>query len=62
MDYRHLNDVTVKDAYPLPNIVTVWTPLVVQGYLTLDLQSGYWQIEVGKEDRPKTEVITCHRL
>ena len=42
VDYRHLNDVTVKDAYPLPRIDDTLDMLAgTQWFLTLNLASGY---------------------
>ena len=55
VDYRRLNEVTIKDAYPLPRIEDNLDAL--QGacwFSTLDLASGYWQVEVRPEDREKT--------
>ena len=55
VDYRRLNQVTVKDAYPLPSIQACLDSLAeATTYSTLDLQSGYWQITVREEDRCKT--------
>ena len=49
MDYRRLNQVTVKDGYPLPSIPACLDSLAeATTYSTLDLQSGYWQITVSK--------------
>lgn len=54
IDYRKLNNVTRKDAYPLPRIDTCLDCLSsAKIFSTLDLQSGYWQLEVSEEDRPK---------
>ena len=51
-DYRNLNAVTVMDAYPLPRIDNTLDALSrVQWFLTLDLKSGYRQVEVEEEDR-----------
>ena len=59
VDYRRLNEVTLKDAYPLPRIDDSLDCLgEAKLFSTLDLQSGYWQIKVKEEDRPKTAVIT----
>ena len=55
VDFRRLNDVTRKDAYPLPRIEDNLDTL--QGalyYSTLDLISGYWQVEMAPEHRDKT--------
>ncbi|XP_038154197.1 uncharacterized protein LOC119791901 [Cyprinodon tularosa] len=63
VDYRHLNSLTTKDAYPLPKIEEC---LDVLGgatvFSTLDLQSGYWQIAVDERDRGKTAFITKYGL
>ena len=55
VDYRRLNEVTRKDAYPLPRIEDNLDALQGAKYFsTLDLISGYWQVEVTPEDRDKT--------
>ena len=59
MDYRKLNEVTKKDAYPLPRIEDCLDCLGgAKIFSTLDLQSGYWQIEIKDADRPKTAFST----
>ena len=59
VDYRKLNDVTRRDAYPLPRVDDCLDCLSgAKIFSTLDLQSGYWQIEVKEEDRPKTAFVT----
>ena len=60
IDYRGLNEVTRKDAYPLPSIdVTVDALHGSQYFSTLDLVSGYWQVEVEESDREKTALRAC---
>lgn len=57
--FRRLNDVTIKDSYPLPRIDVVLESLSGSSLFTaLDLQSGYWQCEVNPNDRPKTAFST----
>lgn len=47
VDYRKLNALTHKDAYPLPRTEESLTGLkVAKWYSTLDLASGYWQVEM----------------
>ena len=54
VDYRRLNSVTKKDQYPLPPIEdTLDTLGEMQYFSTLDLASGYWQIEMDEEARQK---------
>ena len=60
IDYRKLNQVTKKDVYPLPRIdETIDTMGQMEVYSTMDLASGYWQIEIEEEDKEKTAFI-CH--
>ena len=63
MDYRKLNSVTRKDAYPLPRIDdTLDTLHGSMWFTTLDLASGYWQVEVEKRDQHRTAFSTPNGL
>ena len=55
VDFRKLNAVTHRDAYPLPRIDSTLDTLKGSTlFTTLDLTSGYWQVEVKEEDKEKT--------
>ena len=59
VDYRQLNDATIKDAYPLPRIDDTLDMLAgKQWFSTLDLASGYWQVSLSQEARVKTAFVT----
>eukprot|EP00731_Ephydatia_muelleri_P006029 Em0003g277a len=63
IDYRKLNAVTTKDAYPLSCIDdTLDTLCGSKWFSTLDLLSGYWQVEMSPEDRHKTAFCTPQGL
>ena len=59
VDYRRLNSKMVRDAYPLPRIEESLDALGGAKYfLCLDLTSGYLQVKVAEQDRPKTAFTT----
>ena len=59
VDYRDLNSITIKDAYPLPRIDDMLDSFgKAKWFTSLDLASGYWQVEMDEKDRPKTAFIT----
>lgn len=59
VDYRKLNEATIGDAYPIPNIIDILDRLGNSQYFsTIDLASGYHQIEVDPSDRHKTAFST----
>lgn len=63
VDYRKLNNVTRKDAYPLPHIDETLDALSgAKVFSTLDLASGYWQVEMDAADCEKTAFATRHGL
>ena len=63
MDYRKLNNITKKDSFPLPRIDNVLDLLHGQKFFTtLDLASGYWQIEMDDSSKEKTAFIVDNNL
>ena len=59
VDYRKLNNVTIKDVYPLPRIDDALSRLEKTKYFSImDMQSGFWQIEVHPNSREMTAFIT----
>lgn len=59
VDFRKLNDVTVRDAYPLSNIEDILNQLRQSKYFTtLDLASGFHQIKLkSNNDIAKTAFL-----
>ena len=58
-DYRRLNNVTIPDRYPLPNIADFTSRIAGSTVFSrLDLQKGYYQIPMASEDVPKTAIVT----
>ena len=54
-DFRYLNAVTIKDAYPIPRIDESLSELDdAKFFTTLDLGSAFWQVPLRKKDREKT--------
>ena len=61
VDYRRLNSGSRKDVYLLPRIDDILDTLgQTKFFSSLDLCSGYWQIEMHPDSRPKTAFVT-HR-
>ena len=60
VDYRQINDITITDAHPIPRIDDLLEQFrEANWFSSLDLASGYWQIEMDEKDREKT-AFTCH--
>lgn len=58
VDYRQLNAVTRKDAYPLPRISECLDTLSNSAiFSTLDMLSGYNQVPICEEDIPKSAFV-----
>lgn len=63
VDYRKLNAVTIKDSYPLPRIDDSIDALRgSKWFSTLDLASGFWQVQVDPRDVEKTAFVTSSGL
>jgi hypothetical protein len=59
VDYRKLNEKTVGDAYPLPDITEILDQLGQAKYFScLDLAMGYHQIDMDPSDIDKTAFNT----
>jgi len=63
VDYRALNEVTVKDNYPLPRVDELLDQLHGAKYFTtMDLSSAYYQIPMHEDDVYKTTFSTRYGL
>jgi hypothetical protein len=63
VDYHSLNEVTIKNKYPLPRIDDLFDQL--KGacvFSKIDLRSGYHQLNIRASDIPKTTFITRYGL
>jgi hypothetical protein len=63
VDYRSLNDVTVKNKYPLPRIEDLFDQMRgARVFSKIDLRSGYHQMKIRPSDIPKTAFLTRYGL
>lgn len=61
IDYRLLNEVTIKNKYPLPRIDDLFDQLKGAKYFSkIDLRLGYYQLKIWLIDLPKTAFIICY--
>jgi hypothetical protein len=62
-DYKSLNDVTIKNKYPLPRIEDLFDQMRgARVFLKIDLRSGYHQMKIRTSDIPKTTFSTQYGL
>jgi hypothetical protein len=63
VDYIPLNEVTIKNKYPLPRIDILFDQLTrARVFSKIDLRPGYHQIHIRLEDIPKTAFTTRYGL
>jgi hypothetical protein len=63
VDYRKLNDVTIKNKYPLPKIEDLFDQMNgTRVFSKIDLRTGYHQLKVRESDIPKTAFTTRYGL
>lgn len=59
VDFRKLNEITINNIFPLPNITQILDQLGQSNYFsTLDLASGYYQVSMNENDKEKTAFST----
>jgi transposase InsO family protein len=59
VDYRKLNDITVKDSHALPRVDDCLDAFSGALFFSaLDLASGYWQVPLAEVDKPKSAFST----
>ena len=61
VDYRRLNELTIKNRFPMPIMEEILEELAGSHYFTkLDMRSGYHQVKIKPEDEHKTAFKTHH--
>jgi hypothetical protein len=63
VDYRSLNEVTIKNKYPLPRIGDLFDQMKgANVFSEIDLRSGYHQLKIWESDIAKTTFRTQYGL
>ena len=58
VDFRKLNEITIKDAYPLPRLDEELKSVSAARYFTtLEMGSAAWQIPLSEDAKPKTAFV-----
>ena len=58
MDYRALNKVTIKNKYPILNVINLFDRVSKAFYFTkLDLRSGSWQVRITVGNEGETTCV-----
>ena len=61
VDYRDVNKKTKKMSFPVPRVEDVWDTIAAKKakvFSTLDLSSGYWQLDLDPATKHKTGFVT----
>jgi hypothetical protein len=63
VDYRSLNEATVKNKYPLPRVEDLFDQMRgARVFLKIDIRSEYHQMKIRSSDIPKTDFSTRYGL
>lgn len=64
VDYKKLNNITIKDSHPLPNMERAIQTLGggYEFFSKFDLKSGFWQIPIRESDKHKTAFVIADGL
>jgi hypothetical protein len=63
VDYRSLNEVTIKNKYPLPRVEDLFDQMKgSSAFSEIDLRSGYHHLKIGESDIRKTALHTRYGL
>ena len=63
VDFRRLNEITIKDCYPLPRIEDSLDALGGSHFFTtIDLTAGFWQVELDEYAKRKAAFVTSDGL
>ena len=62
IDFRRINEHSIRDAYPMPQINSILSRLQEAQYVSaIDLKNGYWQVPINVESRQYTAFVVPGR-